>query len=64
MKFLLCVAGNKGMYILDGIYILEKRSWQYLREVKERNNDSLITNSISGPANPHIIYSTGTTARC
>lgn len=21
MKFLLCVAGNKGMYILDGIYI-------------------------------------------
>ena len=58
MKLLLCMAGNKGMYILDGVYILEKRPWQCLREVKERNNDSLTTNSIPGPAHPHIIYST------
>ena len=33
------MAGNKGMYILDRIYILEKGPWQCLREVKERNND-------------------------
>ena len=58
MKLLLCMAGNKGMCILDGVYILEKRPWQCLREVKERNNDSLTTNSIPGPAHPHIIYST------
>lgn len=58
MKLLLCMAGNKGMHILDGVYILEKRPWQCLREVKERNNDSLTTNSIPGPAHPHIIYST------
>lgn len=44
--------------ILDGVYILEKRPWQCLREVKERNNDSLTINSIPGPAHPHIIYST------
>ena len=55
MKLLLCMAGNKGMCILDGVYILEKRPWQCLREVKERNNDSLTTNSIPGPAHPHKI---------